>query len=104
MSEAQSFRALYRCTNKLGDFYVTASGMSEAAAIVEAYLNIPQAADSTGYGFHKDRRVTEVVVIADEIPEATTHGSNPRGYPLFSSSGPHLIISDRIIPCVKEIL
>ena len=105
MSEPrQAPRALYRCTNKIGNFYVTASGMSEAAALVEAYLDVPQGIDGTGYGFTGDRRVTKVEVLAYEITEATTHGPEPRRYPWLSSQNPHLIISDRVLPCVKETL
>jgi hypothetical protein len=103
LNEARQYipQTIFLVTTKIRDFYVVASDPSYAQTLAEAYLNAPQGISGTGYGFTDDRRVTNIKILGDEVPENKTSGDNPAYYPRFSG-GANLIITGRILPCVKD--
>lgn len=55
-------RTLYKLTNKLGDYYVIAENSTQAVEKLEEILDA-----GGGYGFSNERKVKNIVVIAEEI-------------------------------------
>ena len=49
---------LYRCTNKIGNWWVVATHPTEAQMIIEKHL------DNCDYGFRDSRKVTQIDFIA----------------------------------------
>lgn len=62
---------LYRLKNELGIYYVIASDPTTAQKMLESKLDI------TDYGFFRQRKVTEIMLLAEEAIDS-------KGDPFFS--------------------
>lgn len=67
-------------TKGLGDFYIVATTPNDAETTLTSALN------KTDYGFSKDRKITNIKILADQLMDF------PSGKPFFSS-GNNLIIA-----------